>query len=111
MVFSVTRPPDTPGIEKDELRFDVCIEASEEIRGKEASLIATKGEISGGKFAVFLDKGPLERLGDSYHYLYSKWIFETDITLRDVRQFIKYINPFADIADIEKETEIYFPVN
>jgi AraC family transcriptional regulator len=101
--------PNLMNIKKEELRYDVCIEVSTAVSKKEASLVATKGEISGGRFAVFRHKGPLERLSDSYHYLYGKWIFDNDVTLRDVRPFIKYINPFADVN--EREAEIYLPVH
>ncbi len=102
--------PNAVNIEKDELRFDVCVKASAQMRLKERLLLATKGTISGGKFAVFLHKDALEKLSDSYHYLYGKWIFDNDVTLRNVRPFIKYINPFADVPDCEREVEIYLPV-
>lgn len=102
--------PNAVSIDRDELRFDVCIKSSTEIQQKEGSLIAIKGVISAGNYAVFLHKGPLERLSDSYHYLYGKWIFDNDVSLRNERPFIKYINPFADVPDSERVTEIYLPV-
>ena len=99
----------------DNLRFDMCVEASSEILKKKASLKSKPGKIPGGKFAVFRHVGPPEKLSDSYHFIYGKWIFENSVTLRDLRPHLLYREPFkSDRTDknkhSEKVTEIWLPI-
>jgi AraC family transcriptional regulator len=104
--------PNAPDAETATLRFDVCVEASVEVCRMKDELKAKPGEIAGGKFAVFLHQGPLERLSDTYHFIYGKWVHDHEVTLRDIRQFIKYRDPFdAEIQEQDRETEIYLPVD
>lgn len=104
--------PNAEGNEKEDLRFDVGVEATVEIKRKEEQLAAKRGAIAGGKFAVFLHKGALDRLSDSYYFIYGKWIYDNKITLRDQRPFIKYRTPLdSEISDQEREVEIYLSVD
>ena len=103
--------PNAEGNEKEALRFDVGIETSVVIEKKERQLAAKRGIISGGKFAVFLHKGALDRLSDSYYFIYGKWIYDNKVRLRDGRPFIKYRNPLDNEGSAqEREAEIYLPV-
>lgn len=95
----------------DSLRFDVCVESTIEIERQKNNLQAENGQISGGRYAVFLHRGPLERLSDSYYFIYGKWIYDNPVHLRDIRPLIKYRAPFStEVSDQERETEIYLPV-
>ena len=102
--------PNAEGIEKEDIRFDVGVFVSDEIEQKASQLSAERGKVEGGKFGVFLHKGALDRLPDSYHFIYGKWIFDNKVRLRDERPFIKYRNPLASL-DQEQEAEIYLPVD
>jgi len=105
-------PQDEPNtIETECQRFDICVEASIEINQHKSELKAEKGQIQGGRFAVFLHEGPLETLSDSLYFIYGRWIYEHPITLRDMRQFIKYKDPFSEQTDKQRKTEIYLPIN
>jgi AraC family transcriptional regulator len=103
--------PNMEGVEKEDIRFDVGVLASDEIEQKAGQLSAEGGLLKGGNFAVFLHKGALDRLPDSYHFIYGKWIFDNKVTLRDERPFIKYRFPLAEINSQDQEAEIYLPVN
>lgn len=102
--------PNAQGVLKEDIRFDVGVLLSEEIEEKSSKLAADLGALTGGKFAVFLHTGALDRLPDSYHFIYGTWIFDNKVRLRDVRPFIKYKNPFAP-KDQKQEAEIYLPVD
>lgn len=103
--------PNAEGAVKEELRFDVGILSTHEIEQKAGQLLAESGRIKGGKFAIFLHKGALDRLSDSYHFIYGKWIFDNKVTLRDERPFIRYINPLKQINNQEQGAEIYLPID
>lgn len=102
--------PNADGVLKENIRFDVGVLISDEIEQKISQLSAERGRLEGGKFAVFLHKGVLDRIPDSYHFIYGKWIFDNEVTLRDERPFFKYRNPLAQMSE-QKEAEIYLPVD
>ncbi len=103
--------PNAEDHEKDDLRFDVGVEASTEILQKKSRLAAKRGIISGGKFAVFLHKGALDRLSDGYYFIYGKWIHDNKVRLRDERPFVKYRNPlYSKMGNQDREAEIYIPI-
>ena len=104
--------PNALETETNSLRFDVCVESNLEIKRQENNLKAKKGQIPDGRYAVFLHTGPLEKLSDSYYFIYGKWIHDNSVRLRDIRPFIKYIAPFStEVTDKYRETEIYLPVD
>ncbi len=102
--------PNALEVKTDSLRFDTCVETTDAIERKEINLQAKPSQIPGGRYAVFLHQGPLERLSDSYYFIYGKWIYDNSIHLRDIRPFIKYRDPFSEVRDQKRETEIYLPV-
>lgn len=103
--------PNDPDTKKDKLRFDVCVELSHELEKIKHQLEAKRASLPSGNYAVFLHKGPVERLSDSYFSIYGKWIFENNVTLRHLRPFIKYIDPFTKEIHANKTTcEIYLPI-
>lgn len=102
--------PNAEGIERADIRFDVGVFMTDEIERKASKLSAIIGKLQGGKFAVFLHRGAMDRLPASYHFIYGTWIFDNKVRLRDERPFIKYKNPLAQ-KDQEQEAEIYLPVD
>lgn len=102
--------PHAEGIDKADIRFDVGVAMTDEIQQKVLELSATVGELLGGKFAVFLHRGAMDRLPDSYHFIYGTWIFDNNVRLRNQRPFIKYRNPLA-LKDQPPEAEIYLPID
>jgi len=100
---------DDPDItDEEKLRFDACFLPPQEI--------APEGEmgkqtIKGGTYAVFLHKGPYDRLGDSFAAIYRHWVPSSGYELADT-------HPFVECVDLENkakpqseiEVKIYIPL-
>ncbi|MDR0811589.1 MAG: AraC family transcriptional regulator [Paludibacter sp.] len=78
---------------------------------------ATAGEgeigfksIDGGKFAKFVYQGAYSVLSAVYDAIYSRWLPESGLTLRDCPPFEKYINSPDRVPPEKLKTEIYIPV-
>lgn len=99
---------DDPKVTKSEkLRTDICLAVKKE--AKPLGDIGVK-EIKGGKFAVFLYKGPYYNLDAVYDRIYGTLLPEKNLQLRDYHSFEKYCNN-PDKTEPEKlKTEIYIPV-
>lgn len=99
---------DDPDVtEESKLRYDACIVVSKDI--KPEGEIGVQ-EIEGGKYAVFTHKGPYEDFGNSYGYIYGKWIPDNGIELRDTPCFEKYLNSPDKTKPEKLLTEIYVPI-
>ena len=73
----------------DKLRSDACISNTDKVEVQKG-IIATK--IREGKYAQFLHKGPYTNLKETYNNIFSSYIKDNDITLRDVPVFEQYLN-------------------
>ncbi|NQU86467.1 MAG: AraC family transcriptional regulator [Mariniphaga sp.] len=99
---------DDPNItEASKLRYDACILVSKDV--KPEGEIGVQ-EIAGGKYAVFIHKGPYEDFSKSYECIYGRWIPENNIVLRDTPGFEKYLNTPGKVKPEKLLTEIWVPV-
>jgi AraC family transcriptional regulator len=99
---------DDPEItESDKLRYDACITVSKDV--KPEGDIGIK-EIEGGKYAIFLHKGPYENFQQSYNYIYKKWLPESGQELRNLPCFEIYLNDPKKTKPQNLKTEIYIPI-
>lgn len=81
---------DDPNVTQiDKLRSDACISNTDRVEVQDG-IIATK--IRGGKYAQFLHKGPYTNLKETYNNIFSSYIKNNDIKLRDVPVFEQYLN-------------------
>lgn len=98
-------PATTP---EQKLRYDACITVE--------SPIETDGEvfnntIKGGKYAVFLHKGPYENLAQTYQAIFTEWIPGNNHKLRELPPFEMYLNRDPRRTKPENlKTEIYIPI-
>lgn len=101
---------DDPNVtEIDKLRSDACIENTDESVVLEDGI--EKRVLEGGKYAVFLHKGEYGKLKDTYNAIFSSYIKERDITLRDTPTFEKYLDKDCRRTKPENlRTEIYIPI-
>jgi len=93
--------------EAEKLRYDACV-----VVGKEVSPQGEVGvkTIEGGKYAIFLHKGPYENFQFTYDYIYGSWLPQSGEELRELSCFEKYLNS-PDKTKAEKlKTEIYIPL-
>lgn len=93
---------------EDKIRYDACITADGDAKPEEE--IGVKA-ICGGTHAVFLHKGPYDRLSESYGHIFSEWVPASGRKLRDAPCFELYLN--RDPCRTKPEnlrTEIHVPV-
>ena len=89
------------------LRYDACLELSESI-DPEGEI--SKKQITGGKYALFIHKGPYELIGETFNNI-SDWIIETGTSLRDGPSVQKYLDlDPTGIKEEELRTELYVPI-
>jgi AraC family transcriptional regulator len=90
----------------ENLRYDACITADDEITLEND---IEKREISGGRYIVFLHKGPYDGLSDTYSSAY-RYVLE-NYQIRDVPSFEQYLNRDPRRTKPENlKTEIWIPV-
>jgi len=100
---------DNPAIiSEDKIRYDACVSINGEIPLKGELSIQT---VAGGKYAVFLHKGTYEETDDTYNYIFSKWLPESNENLRDSPIFEVYLNfEWQGTKPEDLLTEIWIPI-
>jgi AraC family transcriptional regulator len=93
--------------EPEKCRYEACIAVSKEVK--------PEGEVGfkvipGGKFLVFKFKGPYDKLGEAYNYIYGHYIPENKIELGEGCGFEKYLNSPEKTKPEKLQTEIYLPL-
>lgn len=103
-------PYDNPDITNNQkLRYDLCITKTKDIKLDEDCEIQTK-TLSGGRYAIFLHKGNPRYLIDTFNSIFGKWIYENDITLKDVPVFQRMLNAQSKVPIDDFLIEIYVPL-
>ncbi len=100
---------DDPSItNEDKLRFDACIRAPKEV--------IEKGDIGrrtleGGRYTVFMHKGPYDKLQDSFNAIFQQWYPLHKDEVAEKSCFVVHLN--MEIAQTDPEnllTKIYVPL-
>ncbi len=105
--------PHDEDVNEEDLRFDACVVNSQAIQKSDlAKQSVQTGEIAGGRYAVFLHRGPYETLSDSYHYIYGHWMYSENQKVRNVPPFIRYrvLLSLSHCDPKDLESEIFIPV-
>jgi len=97
-------PNNTP---EDKLRYDACITVDREVQ---PSAEIGVQDIAGGRYAVFLHKGPYDKLMGVYAEIFEKWRPANDYTLREVPCFEIYLNSPDQTPPEELLTEVCIPI-
>lgn len=100
---------DDPDITPEEkIRYDACISSGKDVKPEGEVGIQI---IAGGKYAVFLHKGPYEKFKDTYRAIFSNWLPSSGEKLRDTPCFELYLNRDPRRTKPENlRTEIYVPI-
>lgn len=93
--------------EGGKLRTDLCLAIHTDASPK--GEIGVK-EVEGGRYAMFLYKGPYSDLGSVYDTIYAHLLPETGLELRDSHCFEKYVSDPSRTEPENLKTEIYIPV-
>lgn len=99
---------DDPHItDTDKLRYDACLTIEKNINPEGEIGVKT---IDGGKYAIFVHKGPYKNLQQTYDRIYNQWLVDSRSQLRDVPGFEKYLNDPEKARPEDLLTEIYIPI-
>ncbi len=100
---------DSPEITPEEkIRYDACITFKGSVRPKGEVGIQT---IAGGRYAVFLHKGPFSKFNRTYGAIMRDWYPESGEKFRDLPCFEVYLNRDPQRTKPENlRTEIYVPI-
>lgn len=99
-------PMTTPA---EKCRVEVCI-ASPELNGLQSEGDVRVGVIEGGKFIVFLHKGPYTELGQVYQEVYGHLLQENGVEVLPKAMFEKYLNDPALTKPEDLLTELWIPI-
>ena len=98
--------PDITAAEK--LRYDACITLEQAIEPQGEFGLQT---IAGGRYALFVHKGPYETFDQTYYLIFGQWLAQSGERLRDVPVFERYLNRNPGRTKPENlRTEIYIPL-
>lgn len=99
---------DDPEItESEKLRTDVCVTIQNQVSTEGRIKV---GEISRGKYAIFLYKGPYHNLESVYSKIFCEWLPQSNYELANKPSFEKYVNDPSNTKPEDLETEIYIPL-
>jgi AraC family transcriptional regulator len=106
MMFGLSH--DDPEItETARLRYDACLSVESEVKGE--GEVGMK-MVEGGRFAVFVHKGPYRNLQSSYNDIYRNWYPQSGHELRDAPPLEIYLNDPGKTRAEDLRTEIWIPV-
>ncbi len=93
--------------ESEKLRYDACVTISKDVKPEGEVGVKT---VEGGKYAMFLHKGPYSGFQDLYNYIYGVWLQESGVELREQPCFEKYLNSPDKTKPENLKTEVYIPI-
>jgi len=91
----------------DKIRYDAAVTVSRPV--------APEGDfgvmdLAGGTYAVFVHKGPYEKLDQTYQEIYGEWLPASGYPLRDVTAFEQYVNSPQIVEEEDLLTRIHLPI-
>ena len=99
-------PQTTPA---EKCRLDVCI-ATPILEGKSSEGDVRIEKLDGGKFIVFLYRGPYSGIGEAYGAIYGHLLKESAVEPLQLPMFEKYLNDPETTPPEELLTEIWIPI-
>ena len=98
---------DPKTVPEEKLRYDACVSY---IDGIEPEGEVGVKSIEAGEYAVFLHKGPYEKLCDVYNKAYAEWLPTSGKKARQAPCFEQYLNNPQRLKPEDYLTEIHIPV-
>ena len=99
---------DDPSITaSNQLRYDACITLDHELTPTGEVGVQT---IPGGRYAVFLHRGPYKTFAGAYGAIYREWLPVSGEQLRDEPAFELHLNTPDRTPPAELRTEIWIPL-
>jgi AraC family transcriptional regulator len=91
----------------EQLRYDACVTIDRDITPAGEVGVQT---LPGGRYAVFLHRGPYEQFQKTYDAIYGDWLPRSGEQLRDEACFEVYLNSPDSAPPAELRTEIWIPL-
>jgi AraC family transcriptional regulator len=91
----------------DKLRYDACVTIDRDVSPSGEVGVQT---LPGGRYAVFLHRGPYEQFQNTYDAIYGDWLPSSGQQLRDESCFELYLNSPDNTSPAELRTEIWIPL-
>lgn len=99
---------DDPSVtEPSRCRYEACVKIKKDACPEGEIGVKT---LEGGKYAVFMHKGPYDKLGLVYNEIYRNWIPQNKLEMRNAPPFECYLNNPNRTKPENLKTEIYVPV-
>lgn len=93
--------------EQSKLRYDACMTVKGDVKPKGELGVQT---LPGGKYAVFLHKGPYDQIDATYDQIFSAWLPQSPFKLRDTPCYEMYLKDPRRTKPENLETQIYVPI-
>lgn len=97
-----------PEGEQWEMTYTACVEVSGEGVQPEGMVITV---LLARTYAVFSHRGQLDRLQDTYQYIYSSWLPRSGRVRLEAPEFARYDHRYRGPSNEESEFKIYIPVS
>lgn len=88
-------------------RFDACIPVPAAVTGNEE---VQRDTIAGGRYAVFLHRGPYDAFQRTYEVITRDWLPSSGERVRDVPWMEVYLDSPDRVAPADLRTEIWVPL-
>jgi AraC family transcriptional regulator len=102
--------PDDPGVRPpEECRYDAGFILREGVRVEPDGEVGVQ-VLEGGRWAVFLHRGPYETMWQTWNAAYRDWLPASGEQLRDVSPYEVYLDDKSKTKPEDLRTEIYIPI-
>ena len=100
---------DSPDItDEDKLRYDACVTVDKDVQPQGEVRQQT---IGGGRYAIFMHKGPYENFDETFNAIYGDWLPRHGKQLRETPVFEEYLNRDPRRTKPENlRTKLYIPI-
>lgn len=98
---------DPEQVAADALRYDACVSVGDGVTAGDGVEL---GAVAGGRFAVFVHKGPYASLSETYKPAYKEWIPAAGLRPATAPCLEVYLNCPQNTPPDELLTEIWIPV-
>jgi len=91
-----------------ELSYTACVEVSEEGTIPEGMVYKV---LPAATYAVFTHHGPLDRIPDTFYYIYNTWLPKSGRIRSHNPEFARYDHRYLGPANDESQFDIYIPID
>lgn len=91
-----------------EVSYTACVEVSEEGQIPEGMVYIA---LPATTYAVFTHRGSLDRISDTFYYIYNTWLPKSGRIRTNDPEFVRYDHRYLGPMDNDSEFDIYIPID